>query len=222
MSASNGSGSGSELKDALTRCRAGLIGVAMMSAVLNVLLLGGSIYMMLVYDMVLPGRSVPTLLGLLAIVAVVYVFQAIVEMIRGRMLAGIAGALDMRVRGRVQDVVQRLSVRRAPTADGLQPINDLDQIRTFLAGGGPGALVDLPWMFFFIAILFLFHPWLGVTALAGGLILIGLTIATDRASRTPMRYITTTASARGAVAASASRHAEVIHALGMRGRMRWW
>ncbi len=209
----------SELKEALARCRGGIIGVAVMSAVLNVLLLGGSMYMMLMYDMVLPSRSIPTLIGLLIMVAVVYVFQALIEMIRGRMLVGIAGSLDSRMRGRIHDVVQRLSLRRPGPGDGLQPIHDLDQIRNFLAGNGPGALIDLPWMFFFIGILFLFHPWLGVTALAGGLVLIALTIATDRVSRAPMRYNTAISSARSALANSARRNAEVIHALGMRRRV---
>ncbi|WP_197277220.1 type I secretion system permease/ATPase [Sphingomonas profundi] len=219
MAAVTGVDRGSELRAALERCRSAIVGVALMSAVLNILLLGGSMYMMLVYDMVLPSRSVPTLIGLLVMVAVVYVFQALIEMIRGRMLVGIAAALDGRMRGRIHDIVQRLSLRRAVPGDGLQPIHDLDQIRNFLAGNGPGALIDLPWMFFFIAILFLFHPWLGVTALAGGLVLVALTFATDRVSRAPMRYNTAISSARSALANAARRNADVIHALGMRRRV---
>ena len=210
---------GGELRAALAHCRSALMGVALMSALLNILLLGGSMYMMLVYDMVLPSRSVPTLIGLLGLIAVVYVFQAVIEIIRGRMLVGIAGSLDTRMRGRIHDLVQRLSLRRPVPGDGLQPIHDLDHIRNFLAGNGPGALIDLPWMVFFIGILFLFHPWLGVTALAGGLVLVALTVATDRISRAPMRHNTALTSARTALANAARRNADVIHALGMRGRV---
>ncbi|WP_207544648.1 type I secretion system permease/ATPase [Sphingomonas jatrophae] len=208
----------SELRAALSRCRTALIGVGVLSTALNVLLLGGSIYMMLVYDMVLPSRSVPTLLGLLLMVAIVYVFQSVLEVIRSRMLAGIAASLDAQMRGRVYDLVHRLSLRRASDGDGTQPISDLDQIRNFLVGSGPAALIDLPWLFFFIGVLFLFHPWLGVTALAGGLILIGLTFATDRLSRRPTAAATMLGATRATLAQTVRRDAETVHALGMRRR----
>jgi len=67
--------SGSELRRAIGSCRQAFIGVALMSGMINLLYLTGSFFMLEVYDRVLPSRSVPTLVGLLVIAAVLYVFS---------------------------------------------------------------------------------------------------------------------------------------------------
>ena len=76
-----------------------------------------------------------------------------------------------------------LGARGGSAAQAHQPIRDLDQIRSFMTGTGPIAIVDLPWIPFFLAICFLIHPWIGFLSLAGAIILIALTIQTERASR---------------------------------------
>ena len=60
----NAAGPNTELADALSRFRFAFIAVAALSAVLNILLIAGSLYLMLVYDSVLPSQSIPTLVGL--------------------------------------------------------------------------------------------------------------------------------------------------------------
>jgi len=207
-----------ELASVLARSRRAFGGIAAISAVLNVLLLGGSIYMMLVYDMVMPSRSVPTLMSLLVMVTVVYVFQGLLDLIRSRLLLHVSATVDQDLGGRVHRLIGYLA-RVLPARDALQPMRDLDQVRGFLSGSGPTALVDLPWMFFFIAVLFLLHPYIGLTVLAGGLVLIGLTFLTDRLSAEPISRLGSLGSARHMVADGTRRHAEVVRALGMEGRV---
>ena len=219
-----GDGGRGELGAAVSRYRTAFVTVAVLSAVLNVLLLGGSIYMMLVYDSVLPSHSVPTLFGLLAMIVVVYAFQGMFDTMRGRILADVAAGLDQQLSRRVQSVISEMSLRGAKGAgDGLTAMRDLDQIRSFLAGSGPGALIDLPWILFFLAVLFLLHFWLGMTALVGAAILIGLTIMTDRRTKEPVGQLTRIAAVRNGAAESNLRHAELLTALGMRTRLqdRW-
>ncbi len=79
----------------------------------------------------------------------------------------------------------KLANRGRSAAEAHQPVRDLDQIRAFLTGPGPIAIVDLPWMPIFLAICFLIHPWLGVVALAGAVILVALTMLTEQRSRAP-------------------------------------
>ena len=67
----------------------------------------------------------------------------------------------------------------------MQPLRDLDQVRSFLAGGGPLGFFDLPWMPFYLAICFLFHPLIGIAALIGALILVSLTICAEAFTRKP-------------------------------------
>lgn len=206
------------------RYRTAFITVAILSAVLNVLLLGGSIYMMLVYDSVLPSHSLPTLFGLLAMIVVVYAFQGMFETMRQRILSDVAAGLDRQLSARVQNLMAEMTMRGAKApGDGLIAMRDLDQIRAFLGGTGPGTLIDLPWIVFFLGILFLLHFWLGVTALIGAVILIGLTILNDRRTKGAVGQMAQLSSLRNGMAESNLRHAEVLTALGMRGRMqaRW-
>ena len=214
-------GEGDELRAALARYRTAFVTVAILSAALNVLLLGGSIYMMLVYDSVLPSQSVPTLLGLLAMVVVVFAFQGLFDTMRGRILGDVAAGLDRQLSARVQGAVAEARLRGAKLpGDGLIAMRDLDQVRGFLAGPGPGSLIDLPWILFFLGVLFLLHYWLGLTALVGALVLVGLTIITDRRTRAPVAEATQLGAIRNGLADANLRHVELLSALGMRERMR--
>jgi len=210
----------SEIGRTLRRHRKALVQVAMISAVLNVLMLSGSFFMLLVYDEVLPSRSVPTLLGLILIVSIVYVFQSALDLIRARAMIQVGAIVDQKVTSRVFDVLTRYELSRGGLRDGLQPVRDLDQIRGFLSGPGPLAIIDLPWVLLFLAVLFMFHYALGLLALAGVLILVTLMIMTDRLTRTPTREAAAVASARYALADSTRRNADVLQALGMAGRVR--
>ena len=93
----------------------------------------------------------------------------------------------------------------------------------FLAGGGPSALLDLPWMPLYVALCFAFHPWLGVAALTGALLLLTLTIITDKTIRRPTRVMTGLTMKRNALAQSGVRNAEVLAAMGMASNLarRW-
>ena len=141
----------SELAAALTSCRGAFIGIGLLSAMSNVLMLTGAIFMLEVYDRVLPSRSLPTLLGLATLAAGLYGAQGILDLIRGRILVRIGGALDETLSGRVYDTMLKLPMLIGPQKDGLQPLRDLDSLRSFLSGPGPIALYDLPWMPVFIA-----------------------------------------------------------------------
>ena len=94
-------------------------------------------------------------------------------------------------------------------------MRDLDQIRAFLTGPGPIAIVDLPWMPIFLAICFLIHPWLGAMALAGAIILMILTNLTERRSRAPTLAMTESAGARAAASELTRRSSETIAGMGM-------
>ncbi|PAX07774.1 type I secretion system permease/ATPase [Sphingomonas lenta] len=217
-------GGRNELKAAVARYRTAFITVAILSAVLNVLLLAGSIYMMMVYDSVLPSNSVPTLLSLLALLVVVYAFQGLFDTMRQRILSDVAAGLDRQLALRVQGAIAEARLRGARMpGDGLTVMRDLDQVRGFLASAGPAALIDLPWILFFLLILFMLHYWLGVTALVGAIILIALTALTDRRTRQPVAALTQLSALRNGAAESNLRHVEVLSALGMRTRMqeRW-
>ena len=213
----------SELGDALRTCRNAFIGLGVISCMINVLYLTGSLFMLEVYDRVLPSRSVPTLIGLAILAAGMYFFQGILDLIRGRILGRIGTALDEALNRRVFETMVRLPLLVGNRNEGLQPLRDLDSIRSFLSGAGPGAFFDLPWLPFYLAICFVFHVLIGLTALVGAVILVSLTIVTEYMSRQPAREATGLAARRNDLATSSRRNAEVVVAMGMSGRLtsRW-
>ena len=97
----------SELGDALRACRSAFIGVGAMSCMINLLYLTGSIFMLEVYDRVLPSRSVPTLVGLVVLAAGLYAAQGFLDLLRGRILGRIGTSLDEAINARVFETVPR-------------------------------------------------------------------------------------------------------------------
>src|SRR3989442_342756 len=213
----------SELGEALRACRSAFIGVGVMSCMINLLYLTGSIFMLEIYDRVLPSRSVPTLVGLVILAGGLYIAQGVLDLIRGRILGRIGTSLDEALNNRVFETIVRLPLMVGGRNEGLQPLRDLDNVRSFLGSMGPGAFFDLPWLPFYLAICFAFHVLIGLTALVGAIILCTLALVTEFMSRAPAREAMSLAARRNDLAATSRRNAEVLVAMGMAGRLtkRW-
>ncbi len=207
----------------MASCRGAFLGVAVLSGLINVLYLSGSIFMMEVYDRVLPSRSIPTLVGLSAIIVMLYLFQGLFDVVRGRILARVGAALDEDLSQKVFQNQLSAPLKGRAEGDGQQPLRDLDQLRAFLAGGGPSALFDLPWMPLYLFMCFAFHPWLGIVALGGAVVLVAITLMTELLTREASRSAVGAALLRNGISEGARRNAEVVHAMGMAQRIgtRW-
>src|SRR4051812_25535128 len=213
----------SEITSFLVSCRNIFWGLAGFSGLSNILMLTGSFFMLQVYDRVLPGRSVPTLVALMTLATVLYVFQGGLDFVRNRISARVGRYLDERLGMRVFDAMVRLPLKTRGDGDGLQPLRDLDQVRGFLASGGPAALFDLPWIPIYLGICFLFHFWIGVTALIGVSVLVAITVLTETQTRGPTKASARFAVSRSSLATEGRRNAEVLQAMGMRRQaaLRW-
>ena len=205
----------SELAQALASCRGAFVATALMSGMSNILMLTGAIFMLEIYDRVLPSRSIPTLVALVILAAGLFLAQGLLDMIRGRVLVRIGARLDEELSGRVYETIVRLPLKIGNRSDGLQPLRDLDSVRSFLSGPGPTALFDLPWLPIYLAICFAFHPYIGLAALVGAIVLGGLTLMTELMTREPTRAATGFATTRSALAEASRRNAEAMKAMGM-------
>jgi ATP-binding cassette subfamily C protein len=208
-----------ELAEALRRCRSAFIAVAIVSGLINILMLTAPLFMLQVYDRVLPSRSLPTLIGLAILTAALFAFQGLLDVIRARILLRVGGSLHEELSERTYDAVARLPLESRGSGDGMQPVRDLDQIRAFLATAGPGALFDLPWMPLYVLVCFLFHPLIGIAAGIAGLLLIVLTLTTEAVSQKPARAANRHAIQRNNLLEATRRNAEAVHALGMQATM---
>jgi ATP-binding cassette subfamily C protein len=186
-------------------------------------MLAGPLYMLQVYDRVLASQSVPTLVALSILLLGAYAFQGILDMIRSRVVVRVSRLLDRHLSSVTQDAVVRLAVANRQSSDANQPVRDLDQIRSFLTTPGPVAIVDLPWMPFFLLICFLIHPWIGIASLVGAIALLTTTLLTERASRFPSREAARTGGQRAAMVEANRRNSETITAMGLGGALtrRW-
>lgn len=204
----------------LRRYKAGLTVVAACSLLLNLLTFAGSIYMLLVYDSVLPSRSIPTLFGLFVMLLVIYGFQVVFELIRGEAMLGVANGVRSDLFRAVHYATVNRSLRsNRGEGDGMQPIRDLDQVHSFLASPGPMALIDLPWVIFFLIVLTALHWALGLTALLGTLILAGIAILTAKRTQLGTRELTHATGRRSAATLTELRLAESAWAMGMQRRL---
>lgn len=210
--------SSNELAAARRGCRTAIAAIAFASALVNVLYLTGAIYMMEIYDRVIPSRSVPTLIGLSILALALFAFQGVLDVLRARVLVRISRRMGEQLSLRIYDVIGRLALSTRTASDGLQPLRDIDQIRNFLSSPGPLALLDLPWIPFYIAACFLLHYWIGVAAMAGACILVSLTLFTEVFTRNLTRVTTVSGAKRSALAETARRNAEVLQAMGMAPR----
>lgn len=198
---------------ALKSCAGAILAVAAFSAVVNILMLTGSIYMLQVYDRVLPSHSVPTLIALTLLLVAAYAILGLFDLLRYRMLSRIGVAIDRVFSGPVIG-----GVLRAPSG-GTQSARDLDTVRNFLSSAGLVAFFDLPWIPLYGGLCFMLHPYLGWALTAGAVILVGIALTTELLTRAPMRQAGRAGAHRIAILDGARRNAEVISALGLERRI---
>lgn len=157
-----------------------LILAATFSALVNILMLTGSIYMLQVYDRVLGSGSVATLVGLFLVVSLLFLFLAYYDFLRSRVLSQIAARLDHLI----SPTTFRAWLRdgRDPNrADG-QPLRDLDMVRGTLASPAMHGLFDLPWMPVYLVVIYLVHPWLFWLTIAGAAVILAIAAVNRRIS----------------------------------------
>lgn len=212
----------------LRRARAGglplWLAVALFSAVVNLLMLTGPLFMLQVYDRVLASRSVETLTALFVLVAFLFLLMGAVDLIRNRVTQRLAARFQDRMEGRVFTAALREgAISGDESVAAASGMRDLDSVQRLIGSPVLLALFDLPWAPLFLAAVYVFHPLLGVVATVGGLILIATTIANRLMSRAPLQQANSAAAQAQRMADLYRDEGEAIGALGMRGAtyLRW-
>jgi ATP-binding cassette, subfamily C, bacterial PrsD len=203
---------------ALADARRRLVSVAAFSGAINVLTLSGSVYMLQVYDRVLPSRSLATLAGLSAILLAAFALQGFLDSVRTRMLTRIGALFDAALQEPIFRAIASLPLKGTALPAVTQPLRDLEQVRSFLSGMGPTAFLDMPWIPIFVLGLFIFHPLIGLVASVGACLIIATTLIAEQQSKMFSRATAERATQRAALAEATARNAEAVHALGMTDR----
>jgi len=184
------------------------------SLFINVLVLSYILYLRLLFDKVMTGRSLETLFYLTLTVIGAYIVSGMLEAVRSKLLVRIGVKYDTTVAGKVFERMMNDSLVPG-SPKHTQGLKDVNTIRNFLGGTGIFALFDTPWVPVYLAVIFLFHPLLGWLACAGGVLLLFLVVAQELAtSRMQTRY------ARSSLQTDqflrfVMRNAQSVHAMGM-------
>jgi PrtD family type I secretion system ABC transporter len=186
----------------------------LISGLINVLALTGSFYMLQVYDRALPSGSLQTLLALSVLAIGLYAFQGGFDVIRSQILVRIGARLDRTIAPIAHRVAIDMPRFGFSSSEALDRGRDVDTVRGFLGGQGPGALFDLPWIPLYLAFVYFLHPWLGALTFAGAFILTMLTIVSEVLTRRINASTRQAGILRNAIADSNARNAEVLKAMG--------
>jgi ATP-binding cassette subfamily C exporter for protease/lipase len=188
--------------------------VGTFSAIVNVLALVPSLYMLQVYDRVLSSRNEITLLMLSLMVVGAFMFSGALELIRSFVLVRVGAQFDMQLNRRLYTAAFEQNLKQTGANAG-QALSDLTTLRQFLTGSGLFAFFDAPWFPIYLIVIFFFEPWLGLFALCGVAILVVLAIVNERVTYEPLKEANSMAIASSAAATNNLRNAEVIESMGM-------
>lgn len=140
--------------------------------------------------------------------------MALLEYARSMVVIRIGAQLDMRLNSRVYTAAYEDNLKNK-SADAGNMLNDLTNMRQFMTGSALFAFFDAPWFPIYLLVIFLFNPWLGLFALIGSLVLVGLAVVNEMVSKKPLAEASRLALQSGSLASTNLRNAEVIEALGM-------
>jgi ATP-binding cassette subfamily C exporter for protease/lipase len=188
--------------------------VGMFSAVINLLALVPSLYMLQVYDRVLGSRNEITLLMLTLLMLGAYIFSSALEMIRSFVLVRVGAQFDMQLNRRLYTAAFEQNLKQAGGNAG-QALNDLTTLRQFLTGNALFAFFDAPWFPIYLIVIYFFEPWLGLFATCGVAVLVVLAIVNERTTYQPLKEANSMAIASSTTATNNLRNAEVIESMGM-------
>ncbi|WP_111412555.1 type I secretion system permease/ATPase [Billgrantia lactosivorans] len=204
----------SDFQQALGRCRPALLWVAGFSLFINLLMLTPALYMLQVYDRVITSGSRETLLMLTLVAFFLLAVMTGLELVRSRLLVRVGNQLDTLISRRLYRAMFARGLASPGEGRG-QPLDDLRTVRQFVSGQGLFAFFDAPWVPLYLAILFVFNVWFGVFATVAGLLLLGLAILNEKASKRLLAEAGHEHIQAQAQAGSNLRNAEVLHAMGM-------
>lgn len=186
---------------------------ALFSLVSNMLYLALPLYTTEIYSRVITSQSGATLIILSAGCAFVFVAAGIMDHYRAMVLSGFGVVFDQQLASRTFAALFDAVVRRRGTR--AQALRDLDTVRGAIGGHAINVLFDLPWMPFFMIILFWIDPTIGLVTLLGGIVLVVLAFLQDRATHSALKEGNDAAIASYAFTDAALRNGEVVRALGM-------
>ena len=203
------------LRSALALCRRHFVAAAGFSALVNILYIVPTLYMLQVYDRVVPTRGLQTLFFLTIVVLVAIAVLALLDRVRTRLLTRAGVLID----AALAPVLLDATLGRPELPVSRQALREFDSMRATLTGPAIIALFDAPWTPIYVLVCALVHPWIGLVALIGVLILPVLAWRNEAQNREGFERATVAANTSYANQETLLSTADSVRALGMRRAM---
>lgn len=202
------------LADALRDCRPHFMAAAGFSFLINILYLAPTLYMLQVYDRVVPTAGKTTLLFVTLALALALLALSGLDMIRNRLLIRASQRVDALIAPRI--LTQMMA---ADSGAAGQAMRDFDTVRSAMSTPAIAAIFDLPWTPVFLLVAFMLHFWIGMLAVAASIALVTLAWLNQRATQRKMEIATAAMAAAHNSQQAAATHGSTVKALGMTGAM---
>lgn len=207
------------LRQGLRTLRSAFYVVGAFSLFINLAALIVPLYMLQIYDRVLASQSRETLVAITALALALLVTVIFVEIARSRVLVRVGAELDATLGAPLfTTAIDGQASNQQNSAS--QPLRDLDTLRVFLTGSGVLALFDAPWTPIYLAIIYVFHPWLGAVATFGALFILALAVASEIAVRVPLREAGSSTRWSNELVEIFARSSNSIRVMGMLGSLK--
>lgn len=203
------------MRKALDACRQHFYAAAAFSALVNLLYLAPTIYMMQVYDRVVPTGGVMTLVWITVILGLALGTLAALDNVRARLMSRASLQLNDELAGQI--LTQLVSTGRSEATR--QAMREFDTLRQTMTGPAMMAIFDTPWTPIYFIAAFLIHPLLGLMILVGAAVLAVLAVLNERRSRERAKEGMLANAAAYQAQESLANQAELIGVLGIRKAM---
>jgi ATP-binding cassette subfamily C protein len=203
------------MRAALALCRRHFVAAAGFSALINLLYIVPTLYMLQVYDRVVPTRGLQTLLFLTLVLLFALATLSLLDRVRSRLLVRAGVLLDAALAPLILDA----TLGRPELPFARQALREFDTLRGTLTGAGILALFDAPWIPIYILVCFLVHPWIGAIAILGCTALPLLAWGNEKATGKRLARAQTIAGMSYASQDALLAASDSIRALGMRGAL---
>ena len=192
----------------------GFIYAAFISIFINLSALIGPLFMIEVYNRVIPTKSYDTLYGLLVVAGLGIVVMALLDFVRAYTyeIMGRSFAQKLNLPALQAGVMKSVE---GGIGEGAQAIRNIADLRQFISSSAISLPLDALWSVIFVFVLYMLHPLYGNMALGLIVVMIALNALTDRLTRSPIKEANAAQTRHINEVGASLRHAEAIEAMGM-------
>ncbi len=191
-----------------------LLSLAALSFFMNLLLLVPAIFMLQVFDRVIPSNSKETLIVLLAGTVLALSILFLLDYVRTRLQNVLGNIIEERLSPAVVNTVV-MKASRAPQTARTEGIRDVASLRMMFSANGLISVFDAPWVPVYVMVIWMFHPALGIAAAGCAVMMLTMAWLNDRLNRNSLEDLQNESRRASHYVETSLRNAEVLQALGM-------